>query len=188
MRLRELLAKSFVFAHVSAQIAGGAATIASIGTSPSTISPAILPPDQKTSPSSVIRPSDATASLRPEPSTAAPKSTTSRSANGPGARPQPVPTPLQNEAASQTPAEAAEPATPFQRCKTVVGDVNWPAYDVWKSSLPRAVPVAVIGRDAHPNYFLAARSVEEVRAAVFFVRKYNIRLAIISSGYDYLGR
>ena len=73
-------------------------------------------------------------------------------------------------------------------CKTVVGDGDWPKYEVWTQALPNVKPVVVIGRDAHPNYFLAARSINDVKDAVNFANRYNIRLSVISSGQDYLGR
>jgi hypothetical protein len=73
-------------------------------------------------------------------------------------------------------------------CKTTLGDYLWPTYDTWKAYLPNVTEVSVRGNEAHPNYFLAARSVYDVRTAVYFANKYNIRLSIISSGLDYLGR
>jgi hypothetical protein len=73
-------------------------------------------------------------------------------------------------------------------CKTVVGDSLWPDYELWTAALPGVQSVPYIGRDAHPNYFLAARTVEDVQRAVAFINTYNIRLTVISSGQDYLGR
>jgi hypothetical protein len=73
-------------------------------------------------------------------------------------------------------------------CKTVVGDTLWPDFDLWTAALPGVLSVPYIGRDAHPNYFLAAKSVSDVQAAIKFAGDYNIRLSIISSGQDYLGR
>jgi hypothetical protein len=73
-------------------------------------------------------------------------------------------------------------------CKTVVGDVMWPHYDIWKSYMPNVTEMWIRGNEAHPNYFLAAKNIADVEAAVTFASKYNIRLSIVSSGLDYSGR
>lgn len=74
------------------------------------------------------------------------------------------------------------------KCKTVVGDAQWPSFEVWRAALPNVKPVALIGRDAHPNFFLAAKNLEDVQTAVKFSAEHNVRLSVISSGQDYLGR
>ncbi|KAF2668213.1 FAD-binding domain-containing protein [Microthyrium microscopicum] len=99
-------------------------------------------------------------------------------------RPEPTPPDVDPPLA----ASPSYPNEPLLRCKTTVGDNNWPTYDVWQAEIPGVMPLFVIGRDAHPNYFLAAQTPSDVQAAVKFAAKHNIRLSIISSGLDYLGR
>lgn len=73
-------------------------------------------------------------------------------------------------------------------CKTTVGDEYWPKHSVWMEVFPTIVEIPLTGNEAHPNYYLEAESALDVQNAVAFCNEKNIRLSIISSGLDYLGR
>jgi hypothetical protein len=67
--------------------------------------------------------------------------------------------------------------------------VEWPDPSVWKAALPRVVPsVAAKGRLRHPDYRIEPTTAAEVRSAVLFAKKHNIRVSILNSGHDFLGR
>jgi hypothetical protein len=90
--------------------------------------------------------------------------------------------------AHKPPPRPDRPPRPNTTCKTTVGDSLWPPYETWKQHMPGVTEVWIRGSEAHPNYFLTARSIGDVQTAVSFVDRYNIRLSVISSGLDYLGR
>jgi hypothetical protein len=83
------------------------------------------------------------------------------------------------------PASAA-PTSPV--CKTVNGDELWPSDEVWRAELPGVTNFGVKANQPHPNYYFAAKDRGDVQAAVNFANRYNIRLTVISTGHDYLGR
>jgi hypothetical protein len=76
-------------------------------------------------------------------------------------------------------------------CKLLPGDVKWPAVDVWKNSLPGVVALEKDKTDnstRRPDYQLVATTIEQVQAAVKFTFENNIRLTVVNSGVDFLGR
>lgn len=76
-------------------------------------------------------------------------------------------------------------------CKLLPGDAKWPAIDVWKSALPGVVALEKSqeeGLPRRPDYQLVATTIEQVQAAVKFTSEHNIRLTILNSGVDFLGR
>jgi hypothetical protein len=79
-------------------------------------------------------------------------------------------------------------STPTLICKTVVGDDRWPADEVWEAALPGVTHFGVSGTNPHPNYYYAAGNRKDVQAAVDFAAKHNIRLSVITTGLDYMGR
>ncbi|KAH7069057.1 hypothetical protein BKA63DRAFT_477810 [Paraphoma chrysanthemicola] len=75
-------------------------------------------------------------------------------------------------------------------CRKLNTDADWPSPDVWKSELPGVLP-SVNTSDKWgplPDYRLQARSIEDVQRAVRFVRKHNIRLAVLTTGHDQQAR
>jgi hypothetical protein len=90
----------------------------------------------------------------------------------------------------QAPSAAPAALAPAQAaCKVIPGDKEWPAPAVWKAALPRAVGRAAGGgHSQHPDYRLDAQTAEDVHAAVKFAAGHNIRLSILNSGHDFLGR
>jgi FAD/FMN-containing dehydrogenase len=76
-------------------------------------------------------------------------------------------------------------------CRVLPGDVEWPSAEVWKKELPNAIPRSRFQSpfsSTHPNYRVSATTVQEVQNAVRFATKHNLRLSIINSGHDYMGR
>jgi hypothetical protein len=72
-------------------------------------------------------------------------------------------------------------------CRKLPIDADWPSEEVWKSELKGADPV-MQQKLKHPNYIYEATRVEHVQNAVKFAAKHNVRLSIINSGHDFLGR
>jgi hypothetical protein len=80
-------------------------------------------------------------------------------------------------------------STAAQGCKLIPGDKNWPEKAVWQSSLPNVLTRAASRRNqSHPDYKISAKSVTDVQAAVKFASTHNVRLSILNSGHDFLGR
>jgi hypothetical protein len=73
-------------------------------------------------------------------------------------------------------------------CKTVLGDTTWPAKSVWRKAMPEIESWKAKGAWKQPTYRLDATTVDEVIAAVNFTKEHNIRLSIITSGHDFVGR
>jgi FAD/FMN-containing dehydrogenase len=78
-------------------------------------------------------------------------------------------------------------ATP-EGCRAISGDTNWPQSAVWTQELPGIVPRKYSYNSYHPNYRISANTVQDVKNAVKFAAKHKIRLSIINSGHDYMGR
>src|ERR1700760_877170 len=79
------------------------------------------------------------------------------------------------------PAEASD-------CKAIPGDPTWPAASVWKQELPKAMLQGSKGTQKHATYRIDVETVDDVVAAVKFAAKHNIRLNVLNSGHDFLGR
>jgi hypothetical protein len=86
-------------------------------------------------------------------------------------------------------ATAADPAPKDQDCKKLSGDAGWPAPDVWAKALPGVIPREQNDpKVTRPDYQLVATSISQVQAAVKFAADNNIRLSILNSAHDFLGR
>ncbi|KAF2395824.1 FAD-binding domain-containing protein [Trichodelitschia bisporula] len=72
-------------------------------------------------------------------------------------------------------------------CRVLATDADWPAPDVWKAELKGTEPIES-GVKKHPNFIYEASRVEHVQRAVRFAAKHNVRLSIINSGHDFMGR
>lgn len=85
-------------------------------------------------------------------------------------------------------ASAPPPETPGD-CKLLPSDAQWPALAAWKTAIPR---VAVRGHlkagKTAPDYKILASTAAEVQQAVKFASDNNIRLTVLNSGHDFLGR
>ncbi|KAF2399612.1 FAD-binding domain-containing protein [Trichodelitschia bisporula] len=80
------------------------------------------------------------------------------------------------------------PAAAAANCKAIPSDPSFPAADVWKAALPNAKARGPQTIPTRPDYRLEAASVVDVKAAVDFARKHNVRLSLITSGHDGLAR
>ncbi|PGG95888.1 hypothetical protein AJ79_09825 [Helicocarpus griseus UAMH5409] len=85
---------------------------------------------------------------------------------------------------SPTPNPGESPAG----CRLLNTDAEWPAPDAWLAAFPGVVPGNDTEAANRPDYILAAMDVETVQAAVKFAADNNIRLTVVSSGHDFLGR
>lgn len=74
-------------------------------------------------------------------------------------------------------------------CRLLHTDEGWPAQEVWEASLPGVIKTK--GSDANgpfPDYRLRVKNNGDVQAAMKFAAQYNIRLSVITTGHDQLGR
>jgi FAD/FMN-containing dehydrogenase len=86
-------------------------------------------------------------------------------------------------------APLAKPATP-EGCKKLATDADWPSDAEWKQALPEVVArSSTLAKGvARPDYRVRAESYADVQAAVKFAARNNIRLTVINSGHDFVGR
>ena len=73
-------------------------------------------------------------------------------------------------------------------CKVISGDTSWPAESVWESALPGIIARGPQESVTAPDYRIIPTTVAEVQAAVNFVSTYNVRVSLLNSGHDFLGR
>jgi hypothetical protein len=73
-------------------------------------------------------------------------------------------------------------------CKKLPKDVDWPAPDVVNKELPGWEAPMPDGDKKHPDYIYEVKTVASTQRAVKFAAKHNVRLSIINSGHDFLGR
>jgi hypothetical protein len=72
-------------------------------------------------------------------------------------------------------------------CRKIATDSDWPTPDQWRAALPEVEP-SMKKNGSHPDYVLRAETVNDVQQAVKFCAKNNIRLTVINSGHDFMGR
>jgi hypothetical protein len=75
-----------------------------------------------------------------------------------------------------------------QGCRVISTDAGWPKPEEWQKALPGAISRGPQGKMVYPDYTFRAKSIEDVQKAVKFASGNNIRISIIASGHDYLGR
>jgi hypothetical protein len=73
-------------------------------------------------------------------------------------------------------------------CKKLPADADWPAPDVVNKELPGWEAPMPDGNQKHPDYVYEVKTVASTQRAVKFAAKHNVRLSIINSGHDFLGR
>jgi hypothetical protein len=71
-------------------------------------------------------------------------------------------------------------------CKKLASDKGWPADNVWRAALPGAFK-KLKGTEA-PDWMFQASSISDVQKAIKFAKEHNVRLTVISTGHDFLGR
>lgn len=88
-----------------------------------------------------------------------------------------------------TTAIALGTGTTPPNCRALHTDTDWPAREVWEASLPGVT--LTNGSDAYgplPDYRLQVNSIPEVQRAVRFATEHNIRITVLTTGHDQLGR
>ncbi|KAI5855468.1 hypothetical protein BZA05DRAFT_370419 [Tricharina praecox] len=73
-------------------------------------------------------------------------------------------------------------------CCLLHTDADFPTPAEWASALPGVQPPTPFGTHARPDYVLRATCVAQVQSAVRFAAARNIRLSVLNSGHDFLGR
>jgi FAD/FMN-containing dehydrogenase len=73
-------------------------------------------------------------------------------------------------------------------CRKLKSDVDWPAPEVWKAALPGIISLAAKAGKTTPDYRYQPTSIADAQKAVKFATANNVRLAIISTGHDYMAR
>ncbi|KAF5007215.1 hypothetical protein FDECE_6449 [Fusarium decemcellulare] len=76
-----------------------------------------------------------------------------------------------------------------QGCNKLYSDDDWPSLDEWHDAIPGVVKES--NSDSHgslPDYRIRAQSYADVQAAVKFSAKHKIRLTVLTTGHDEVGR
>jgi hypothetical protein len=73
-------------------------------------------------------------------------------------------------------------------CKRLPIDSDWPSVEILNTELQGWEPRLPKQKLKHPNYVYEVKTVASVQRAVRFAAKYNMRLSILNSGHDFLGR
>lgn len=73
-------------------------------------------------------------------------------------------------------------------CRALPGDASWPADATWKSALPGVEARGAQTDAKRPDYRFDATSADDVAKAVKFAAQNNVRLSVLNSGHDFLGR
>ena len=75
-------------------------------------------------------------------------------------------------------------------CRALNTDVEFPSEAVWKAELPQAISRTKTLADyvKAPDYKVVAKKYSDVVDAVKFASKHNLRLSVIASGHDFVGR
>ena len=71
-------------------------------------------------------------------------------------------------------------------CKLLPSDKGWPADEVWRQTFPGVYKK--LKGTVGPDWYFQVKSVEDVQKGVNFAREHNVRLTIISTGHDFMGR
>jgi len=86
-----------------------------------------------------------------------------------------------------SPGNAA--AKTYKTCRKLPKDPDWPNPEIWEAALPGVIPIQQNSTTGPlPNYRFRAHSIEDVQAAVRFATEQNVRLSVITTGHDQLGR
>jgi FAD/FMN-containing dehydrogenase len=74
-------------------------------------------------------------------------------------------------------------------CRAMITDETYPSPEVWKKELPTSEMRNVdLEGDGHTEYKIRPSTYQEVVEAVKFSSKHNLRLSIMNSGHDFVGR
>ena len=72
--------------------------------------------------------------------------------------------------------------------KKLPADADWPSKATLDAELPGWEPRMSSSKLKHPDVVYTTRDITGVQRAVKFAAKYNVRLSILNSGHDFLGR
>ena len=84
------------------------------------------------------------------------------------------------------PRVAKLPAPPG--CKKLPTDADWPTNGVLDEELKGWEPRLRNQTLKHPDWIYEVKTVASVQRAVKFASKHNVRISILNSGHDFLGR
>jgi hypothetical protein len=85
-------------------------------------------------------------------------------------------------------AQLLKTKTP-EGCRKLNTDTDWPAQKAWEDAMPGVEYLrSAFKRGTTPDYRYQVRSVPDVQRALKFAQDNNIRVTIITTGHDYLGR
>lgn len=73
-------------------------------------------------------------------------------------------------------------------CKIISTDSGFPNLAAVQATLPGTHALEKSATEPRPDYHFAPKTYAEVQAAVKFAAKHNIRLSLLNSGHDFLGR
>lgn len=74
-------------------------------------------------------------------------------------------------------------------CLKLKTDDDWPAPSVWKDAMPGIIHnMNATDRGTLPDYRFRVKNVSDVQLAVKFANKHGIRVTVITTGHDQLGR
>lgn len=77
----------------------------------------------------------------------------------------------------------------YKTCRKLPKDPDWPAPEIWEAALPGVIPIQHNSTTGPlPDYRFRAHSIEDVQDAVRFATEHNVRLSVITTGHDQLGR
>jgi hypothetical protein len=113
-------------------------------------------------------------------------------ASSASAQVSPVNSTAESAGAAKTPnASSIAPAgdkskTPL--CKVIPGDLDWPVDEVWMKEIPGVIKTPVSGNITSPTWLINAKGSADVQAAVKFAAKHNVRISVVNSGHDFMGR
>ncbi|KAM0542564.1 hypothetical protein ACHAPJ_012735 [Fusarium lateritium] len=85
--------------------------------------------------------------------------------------------------------QACLASTAPRHCRRLHTDVDWPSFEEWKAAIPGIIKQN--NSDSFgslPDYRIRAKCYSEVQAAVKFAALHKIRLSVITTGHDALGR
>jgi hypothetical protein len=73
-------------------------------------------------------------------------------------------------------------------CKKLPVDSDWPSEETWNRELPGNQKRGAQKKWTSPDYTYVANTVQRVQAAVKFAAAHRVRLSILNSGHDFIGR
>jgi hypothetical protein len=73
-------------------------------------------------------------------------------------------------------------------CKRLPSDSDWPSEETWKTELPGSTKRGAQKTWTSPDYTYVANTAAKVQTAVKFAAKHAVRLSVLSSGHDFVGR